>query len=77
MQEMPEVPDVAILHCGELPHHKMGIRVREAIQAFHWAFQVTIKLIVIFLTHFIKKTWLLTCIHKTSSAFQLVRLFAG
>jgi hypothetical protein len=28
---MPEVPDVAILHCGELPHHKMGIRVRMKI----------------------------------------------
>ncbi|XP_023337706.1 inactive ubiquitin carboxyl-terminal hydrolase MINDY-4B isoform X2 [Eurytemora carolleeae] len=25
--EMPEVPDVAILYCGELPHHKMGIRL--------------------------------------------------
>jgi hypothetical protein len=36
MQEMPEVPDVAILHCGELPHHKMGIRVREAILC--WTF---------------------------------------
>jgi hypothetical protein len=42
MQEMPEVPDVAILHCGELPHHKMGIRVRKAIQC--WTFQVTIKI---------------------------------
>ena len=28
MQEMPEVPDVGILHCGELPHHKMGIKAR-------------------------------------------------
>ena len=26
-QEMPEVPDVRILHCGEQPHHKMGIKV--------------------------------------------------
>ena len=27
VQEMPEVPDVAILHCGILPHMKMGIKV--------------------------------------------------
>ena len=26
-QEMPEVPDVSILHCGKLAHHKMGIKV--------------------------------------------------
>ena len=24
---MPNIPDVGILHCGELPHHKMGIKV--------------------------------------------------
>ena len=24
---MPEIPDVAILHCGEMLHHKMGIKV--------------------------------------------------
>ena len=27
LQEMPSIPDVGILHCGELPHHKMGIKV--------------------------------------------------
>ena len=27
MKEMPEVPDVAILHCGMMPHMKMGINV--------------------------------------------------
>ena len=26
-QEMPHIPDVGILHCGELPHHRMGIKV--------------------------------------------------
>jgi hypothetical protein len=26
-QEMPEVPDVEILMCGERLHHKMGIKV--------------------------------------------------
>ena len=26
-QEMPEIPDVSILHCGKLVHHKMGIKV--------------------------------------------------
>ena len=26
-KEMPEVPDVRILQCGQLPHHKMGIKV--------------------------------------------------
>ena len=25
--EMPHIPDVGILHCGELPHHRMGIKV--------------------------------------------------
>ena len=33
-QEMPEVPDVRILHCGEMLHHKMGIKVRTTL-AFH------------------------------------------
>ena len=27
MKEMPEVPDVAILHVGMMPHMKMGINV--------------------------------------------------
>ena len=27
LQEMPHIPDVGILHCGELPHHRMGIKV--------------------------------------------------
>ena len=27
-QEMPHIPDVGILHCGELPHHRMGIKVK-------------------------------------------------
>ena len=27
LQEMPDIPDVGILHCGVLPHHKMGIKV--------------------------------------------------
>ena len=27
-QEMPEVPDVRILQCGQLPQHRMGIKVR-------------------------------------------------
>ena len=27
LQEMPEVPDVEILHCGQMLHHKMGIKV--------------------------------------------------
>ena len=26
--EMPEIPDVAILHCGAMPHMKMGIKVK-------------------------------------------------
>ena len=26
-QEMPDVPDVAILHCGMMPHMKMGIKL--------------------------------------------------
>ena len=25
---MPHIPDVGILHCGELPHHRMGIKVQ-------------------------------------------------
>ena len=29
------MPDVGILHCGELPHHKMGIKV---IQVVIWLF---------------------------------------
>ena len=24
---MPDVPDVRILQCGQLPHHRMGIKV--------------------------------------------------
>ena len=28
---MPSIPDVGILHCGELPHHKMGIKVGPGI----------------------------------------------
>ena len=27
--EMPHIPDVGILHCGELPHHRMGIKVAQ------------------------------------------------
>ena len=29
IQEKPEVPDVEILHCGQMLHHKMGIKVVE------------------------------------------------
>ena len=28
--EMPHIPDVGILHCGELPHHRMGIKVAQS-----------------------------------------------
>ena len=28
---MPHIPDVGILHCGELPHHKMGIKVQMSL----------------------------------------------
>ena len=31
---MPEVPDVAILHCGIMPHMKMGIKVNRVAKIF-------------------------------------------